>query len=101
MRRYSAKRVDNQIVVTPDIRGKYRASASIEIKDALSKLDYKTTTAEVLIGNKWLPLGKRARKGKGYYSTLGPRKPLSRWLKILRILHLYKDPLDVLIYRGR
>ena len=106
MKRYSIAKIDGKMVVTPDKRGGYRASTLYEIKRALSELDFRTTTAEVLIGKRWSPLGRRhivqrkPRRHINRYSVPQPIKPLPKYLRILRRLHLYKDPLDILFYKG-
>ena len=107
MKRYSVTKIAGEMVVTPDKEGKYRASTSEEIKRALSEPRHQTTTAEVLIGNTWYPLRRSklfhkrtSKKAERPYSTPSPIKPLPLLLRILRKLHLYKDPLDILIYHG-
>lgn len=107
MKRYSVTKIAGEMVVTPDRGGNYRASTPDEIKRALSEPRYKTITAEVLIGNTWYPLRRSKlfykrtlKKVERPYSTPTPIKPLPPHLRILRKLHLYKDPLDILIYRG-
>jgi hypothetical protein len=106
MRRYRVERIDDKMIVTPDRKGKYRAATAEEIQKALSDPNFSTTTAEVLIGKSWGPLAridkrlvKNRRSNRGY-STPTPIKPMPLCLRILRRLHLYKDPLDKLIYRG-
>ena len=62
MRRYKVERIDNEMVVHPNRMGKYRATTAEEIKEALTIPKFKTTTAEVLIGNRWETLGRPLRR---------------------------------------
>jgi len=103
MERYKATKVDGVMVVRKDRRGNYRAEMKQEIERALTEPDFKTITAEVLIGNTWHPL---RRKGghhlisKRKYSICPPiKRGLPLHLKILDRLHLYKNPLEELIYQ--
>ena len=107
MKRYRVEKIDGEMVVTEDRKGLYRAASPNEIQRALTELEYCTTTAEVLIGRIWFPLGRRHRrpirqKRKQKYSEPTPiRRGLPLHLKILRKLHLYKDPLEILIYNEK
>jgi len=108
MKKYSVTKIGGEMVVTPDKGGGYRASTPEEIKRALTEPKYQPTTADVLIGNTWYPLRRRkhsrrimTRASRRRYSTPAPIKALPLHLRILRNLHLYKDPLDILIYRGK
>ena len=107
MKRYSVTKIAGEMVVTPDRGGNYRASTPEEIKRALSEPKYQPPNSEVLIGNTWYPLrrGMRSlrrtpRQSKRRYSTPKPIKPMPLHLRMLKRLHLYRDPLEALIYRG-
>ena len=108
MKRYSVTKIAGEMVVTPNRGGDYRASTAEEIKRALSEPKYRPPNSEVLIGNTWYPLrrGIRSllrripRQGKRRYSTPEPIKPMPLHLRMLKRLHLYRDPLEALIYRG-
>lgn len=106
--RYNATKVGGEIIITPDRAGRYRATTPEEVRRALSEPKYQTTTAEVLTGNIWYPLRRPklfhkriTRKPERPYSEPEPIKPMPLCLRILRRLHLYKDPLDILIYKGQ
>lgn len=90
------------MVVTPDNNGNYRAESKVEIFNALTYLNYKTQTADVKIGLTWHPLRRTLKKKrKKLYIKPTPIKRISKFKKILKKLHLYHDPLDILIYRPK
>lgn len=105
MRRYTVEKIDGRMVVTPNRKGEYRAVTAEEVEEALKNPYFKTLTAEVLIGKHWRPLRRAGNRKKTQrpirgYSTPEPIKPLPLYLRMLKKLRLYKDPLEKLIYKG-
>jgi len=104
MNRYRVEKIDNKMIVILDRKGNYRALTAEEIEKAFSDPRFRTVTAEVRIGKCWYPLGQRAYTKKRTnrrtrsYSIPTPIKLLPLYLRILKRLHLYKDPLEKLIY---
>ena len=108
MKRFRAEKIGNEMVITENRRGHYKANNAEEIRLALTWLSYKHQTAEVLVGRRWLPLGNRMKphiKRKRCHPRLTPEpqalRGITKFQKFLKVLHLYKDPLEKLIYKGK
>jgi len=104
MKIYSVAKVDGEMIITPNRKGRYRADSAEEIKRALTELGYIPPTAEVRVSKTWFPLKRgryspKKKEPKRPYSEPQPIKPLSHLAKVLGALHLYRDPLEKLLYK--
>ena len=56
MKKYRVEKKGENIIITPDRNGKYRADTAEEIRGVIENPHFRTLTAEVKLGRRWYPL---------------------------------------------